>query len=586
MTFSKTLPGRSGDAYITETESVSVRLSYNGKGSAAMQADIVFTGGTIRTGAAECPVLSALAVTDGRISAVGAAALAARGSSTVMVDLQGGALLPAFGDGHVHPVMGGLGLLGVPVRECTSVEGIVEAVRHWADEHPEAKWITGDGFDAWLAPDGRFDARWLDEAIPDRPVVLRTMDHHTAWVNSEALRRAGFTAATPDPAGGEIVRREGSAEPLGTLREFGALRPVLDLVPQPSHQAHVDALCETAARLAAAGVTWVQDALVEPHHADVWITAATNGPGLPIRADLGFFLGPEQWREQLPRLADKRARVEGAAPGLLTAHTVKFFADGVIESGTAALLDPYTDCPHSHGIANWTPGELAEAVTAIDALGFQPHIHALGDGGVRVALDAIEAAARVNGPSDRRPVIAHAQLIDPADLPRFAELGVIANLQPLWAQPDRLMTDLILPRIGPERGKRQYQIAALLASGARIAFGSDWPCTDYEPLRGIATAVTRQTPEGIPEGGWLPQERIDIATALAAYSAGCAHQAFEEKEWGVLRPGMRADLVHLAADPVETAPHDLADLPVLGTWLAGRRTHGFYALFPVSPGGR
>ncbi|WP_055526371.1 amidohydrolase [Streptomyces graminilatus] len=551
-----------------------------------MQADIVFTGGTVRTGAAECPVTDALAVTDGRISALGAEALAARGTGTVVVDLRGGALLPAFGDGHVHPVMGGLGLLGAPVRECSSVEDIVEAVRHWADEHPEAEWITGDGFDAWLAPDGRFDARRLDAAVPDRPVVLRTMDHHTAWVNSEALRRAGFTAATPDPAGGEIVRREGSAEPLGTLREFGALQPVLDLVPQPSHEAMVDALCETAARFAAAGVTWVQDAWVEPRHAEVWITAAVNGPGLPVRADLGFFLGPENWREQLPLFTAKRARVEGAAPGLLTAHTVKFFADGVIESGTAALLEPYTDCAHSHGIANWAPDELAEAVTAIDALGFQPHIHALGDGGVRVALDAIEAATRVNGPRDRRPVIAHAQLIDPADLPRFAELGVIANLQPLWAQPDRLMTDLTLPRIGPERGARQYQIAALLASGARVAFGSDWPVTDHEPLRGVATAVTRQTPDGIPEGGWLPEERIDTATALAAYSAGCAHQAFEEREWGVLRPGMRADLVHLAADPVTAAPGDLAELPVVGTWLAGRRTHGFYTLFPVPAGAR
>jgi predicted amidohydrolase YtcJ len=253
---------------------------------------------------------------------------------------------------------------------------------------------------------------------------------------------------------------------------------------------------------------------------------------------------------------------------------VKFFADGVVESGTAALLEPYTDCPHSHGIANWTPAELTEAVTAVDALGLQPHIHAIGDGGVRAALDALEAAARTNGPRDRRPVVAHAQLIDPADLPRFAPLGVIAGLQPLWAQCDPLMTELILPRIGPERGARQYQIAALLASGARIAFGSDWPVTAHEPLRGIATAVTRRTPEGTPEGGWLPEERIDTATALAAYSAGCAHQAFEEKEWGALRPGTRADLVHLAADPVRTAPGDLAHLPVLGTWLAGRRTHG------------
>ncbi|KUO09729.1 amidohydrolase [Streptomyces sp. DSM 15324] len=538
-----------------------------------MHADIVFTGGTVRTGLADAPVHDALAVTDGRITALGSAAQAARGPRTTVVDLAGGALLPAFGDGHVHPVMGGLGLAGVPVRDRTSVEEIVEVVRDWAAEHPQTQWITGDGFDPWLAPDGRFDARWLDTVVPDRPVVLRTMDHHTAWVNSEALRRVGYTARTPDPVGGEILRRDGSTEPLGTLREFGALGPVLALIPTASHEVQVAALREAAARFAAAGVTWVQDAWVEPHQADVWVTAATTGPGLPVRADLAFVLKPEGWRERILRFTADRDKVERSAPGLLTARSVKFFADGVIEAGTAALLEPYSDCPHSHGIATWSPEELAEAVTAVDALGFRAHVHAIGDGGVRMALDAIEAAARTNGARDRRPVIAHAQLIDPADLARFAALGVVANLQPLWAQPDPLMTELTLPRIGPERGGRQYQVAALLASGARLSFGSDWPVTAHEPLRGIAVAVTRQTPEGVPEGGWLPEERIDVDTALAAYSAGCAHQAFEEKEWGALRPGMRADLVHLAADPAETAPGDLAHLPVLGTWLAGRRTH-------------
>ncbi|MFM9591792.1 amidohydrolase [Streptomyces scabiei] len=539
-----------------------------------MHADIVFTGGTVRTGAADTPVHDALAVTGGRISALGTQALAARGPRTTVVDLVGGALLPAFGDGHAHPVMGGLGLAGVPVRDRGSVEEIVETVRGWAAEHPEAEWITGDGFDPWLAPDGRFDARWLDDAVPGRPVVLRTMDHHTAWVNSEALRRAGYTAGTPDPVGGEILRRDGSEDPLGTLREFGALGPVLALSPRATHEAQVAALREATTRFAAAGVTWVQDAWVEPHQADVWVAAATTGPGLPLRADLAFVLEPDGWRERILRFTADRDMVESSAPGLLTARSVKFFADGVIESGTAALLEPYTDCPHSHGMANWSPRELAEAVTAVDALGFRAHLHAIGDGGVRMALDAIEAAAHANGARDRRPVVAHAQLIHPDDLARFAALGVIANLQPLWAQPDPLMTELTLPRIGPERGARQYQIAALLASGARISFGSDWPVTAHEPLRGIATAVTRQTPEGVPEGGWLPEERIDIDTALAAYSAGCAHQAFEEKEWGALRPGMRADLVHLAADPAGTAPGDLAHLPVLGTWLAGRRTHG------------
>ncbi|MFF1872255.1 amidohydrolase [Kitasatospora herbaricolor] len=536
-----------------------------------MRADTLFTGGRIHTGDPGDPVTHALAVSSGRISALGDAALALRGPATEIVDLAGGSLLPSWGDGHVHPLLGGIGLRGVPVRDCTSLDEVVEAVRRWAEENPAAEWIRGDAFDPWLAEGGLFDARLLDAVVPDRPVLLRTMDHHTGWANTEALRRGGFTAGSPQPENGEVVRRP-DGEPLGTLREFGALDPLLRLVPEPAPEEQLTALRDTTAALAAAGITWVQDAWVEPAQVGVWIAAARAG-ALSVRANLGLLLQPDGWRERLPALAADRARVAAEGAGQLTANSVKFFADGVVESGTAALLEPYADCPHSHGSANWQPAELADAVTAVDALGFQPHIHAIGDRGVKLALDAIEAAARRNGPRDRRPVIAHVQLVDPADLPRFAELGVIANFEPLWAQTDPLMTELTLPRLGPVRGARQYRIAALLGSGARVSFGSDWPVTRYEPLAGIATAVTRQTPQGVPEGGWLPEERIPLGQALTAYSAGVAHQAFEDGLWGVLRPGLRADLVQLAADPYTVPPGELAGVPVLGTWLGGRPTH-------------
>ncbi|MEU1285972.1 amidohydrolase [Kitasatospora sp. NPDC005856] len=534
-------------------------------------ADLLFTGGTVHTGDPDNPRATAVAVTAGIVTALDADALAQAGPGTEHVDLAGGALLPSFGDGHVHPIMGGLGLNGVPVRGLTSVEQIVAAVAAYATEHPDTEWIQGDSFDPWLAEDGRFDARWLDEAVPDRPVVLHSMDHHTLWVNSEALRRAGLTAETPEPADGVIVRRPDGA-PLGTLREFGAMAPVTALIPEPTLEQQVEALLAATRLLAAAGVTWVQDAWVEPHQVEPWIAAASSGR-LSVRANLAFLLQPEHWREQLDALPELRARVERGAAGRVTAHSVKFFADGVIESGTAALLQPYTDCPHSHGVANWGPEQLAEAVAAADRAGFQAHIHAIGDAGIRQALDAVEATATRNGPRDRRPVLAHVQLLDPADLPRFAALGVIANFEPLWAQTDPLMTELTIPRIGPDRGRHQYRIAALLASGAAVSFGSDWPVTRYEPLAGLATAVTRQTPAGLPAEGWLPEERITTAQALAAYSAGVAHQAFEDGRWGVIRPGTRADLVQLAADPYTVPPGGLASTPVLGTWLGGTRTH-------------
>ena len=535
-----------------------------------MQADQLFTGGTVRTGMPGAQASGALAVAGGRVLALGQDAVDSRGPGTDVIDLAGGALLPSFGDGHVHPLLGGLGLQGAPVRQARSVPEILAAVAEWAAGHPGADWVVGDAFDPTLAPGGRFDARWLDSVVADRPVVLHTMDHHTMWVNSETLRRVGYHARTPEPDAGQILRRA-DGSPLGTLREWGAIGPVLDLLPVPGLGEQAAVLAEVSALFAAAGITWVQDAWVDHGQVDAWLAAAAAG-SLRFRANLAFRADPTTWKDQLGEFAADRDRVTGEGRGWLTARTVKFFADGVVESGTAALLQPYDDCPHSHGIANWPAAELADAMTAADALGFQAHVHAIGDAGVRLALDAIAETARRNGPADRRPTVAHVQLIDPADLPRFAALGVIANLEPLWAQPDPLMTELTLPRVGAARGARQYQIASLLRSGARVSFGSDWPVTAYQPLAGAATAVTRQTPAGSPDSGWLPAERITAAEALAAYSAGVAYQAFEEHQWGLLRPGMRADLVHLAADPTAVPARELRDLPVLGTWLAGTRT--------------
>ncbi len=536
-----------------------------------MGADKLFTGGVVRTGDTQAPVSDAVAVVDGVVVALGADARLLHGPDTDVIDLAGGALLPSFGDGHAHPLLGGVALTGVPVRDCRSVEEIVAAVSTWAIEHPDKDWICGDAFDPTLAPDGRFDAHWLDGAVPDRPVVLRTMDHHTAWVNSAALRLAGIDERFPEPPDGQILRRP-DGTPLGTLREWGALDLVMDLIPAATRTEQVAALTEVSHRFAAAGITWAQDAWVE--HADVqaWLAAAELGV-LSFRANLAFRAEPGGWKNDIDDFVADRALVDQQGLGLLTARTVKFFADGVIESGTAALVEPYDDCPHSHGMATWSPEELADAMAAVDRLGFQAHIHAIGDAGVRMALDAIAETERRNGSRDRRPTVAHVQLIDPSDLDRFARLGVIANVEPLWAQPDDLMIHLTLPRIGAARGARQYQIASLLASGAHVSFGSDWPVSSYAPLAGISTAITRQTTGREPADGWHPAERITLDQAVTAYTSGVAYQAFEENAWGVIRPGARADLVHLAEDPAAVPAGDLGAIDVLGTWLAGTRTH-------------
>jgi predicted amidohydrolase YtcJ len=259
---------------------------------------------------------------------------------------------------------------------------------------------------------------------------------------------------------------------------------------------------------------------------------------------------------------------------MVSARTVKFFADGVIEAGTAAMLAPYTDRPHSCGLPVWDHDELAAAAAAFDADGFRLHIHAIGDAGVRNALDALEHVARVNGPSERRPVIAHSQLIDPADLPRFAQLGVIANVEPLWAQLDPLQLDLTMPRLGAARSTLQYPFGSLVATGAVLSMGSDWPVSSHRPLDGLAVAVTRQTSEGEPAQGWLPHERLAPQTALSAYTAGSAYQSFEEGRRGVLSVGARADLVWLGRDPLATPARDWPSITVRGTWLGGARTAG------------
>ncbi|MGZ4616131.1 MAG: amidohydrolase [Actinomycetes bacterium] len=530
--------------------------------------DLVLRGGTVLTLDAAGTRARAVAVHDGVVVALDSDALALAETAREVVDLAGGALLPGFGDGHVHPLWGGIELAGPAVREATTVAGVVDVVRRFAADHPDDPWINGGPYEPTLAPGGLFDARWLDEAVPDRPVVLQSTDHHCAWVNSEALRLAGLDAGTPDPPAGTIARRS-DGEPLGTLVEWTAMDLVLRHAPAPTFQDKVDGLAASTAMLAAAGITWAQEAALHPQDVAAYLAAADSGC-LSVRVDVALRAEPGDWPRQRAEFAAARAQAAGSP--LVAANTVKFYADGVIEAGTAAMLAPYDDRPHSCGLPVWSAEELAVAAAAFDADGFRLHIHAIGDAGIRNALDAIEHVARVNGPRDRRPVLAHVQVVDPADLPRFAALGVIANAEPLWAQLDDAQSELTVPRIGAARARQQYPFASLVAGGAVLSMGSDWPVSSERPLDGLAVAVTRQTPDGHPAGGWLPHERLPAATALAAYTSAPAYQSFEEGLRGTIAVGKRGDLVWLGADPLAEPARTWPGLPVRGTWLAGRRT--------------
>ncbi|MGL3198813.1 MULTISPECIES: amidohydrolase family protein [Curtobacterium] len=518
----------------------------------------LFENGSVRPGAGH-PDLSALLVVDGVVQPQGTTPP----DGTRRIDLAGGLLLPAFREGHAHPLLAGRETAGPRLRDATTPAEVAARAAAWASQD-RSPWLVGGSYDATIAPDGMFDARWLDAVVPDRPVLLHAWDYHTAWVNSAALRAAGVDADTPDPALGVIARRP-DGTPLGTLVERPAIDLVLGAAPAPSLQADVDALRWATGRLAARGFAWVQEAWAETADVPAWIAAARSG-ALAVDADLALRADPRRWPDQLDEIVATAATVADA-PGL-TARTVKFFVDGIIETRTAHLLAEYHDAC-THGLPNWRSEDLVPAVTAVAAAGFDVHLHAIGDGAVRSALDAV-AALRAAG-SAARATIAHAQVIDERDLGRLADLDVTICFQPQWAVLDDVMTDLTLPRLGPDRAL-QYRMRSALDAGARISFGSDWPVAEPDPLEGIRSAVTRQDTAGEPADGWQPLERITIDEALDAATSGVAYQAGDERRRGTLAPGAVADLVWLDRDVRTIPPSEIGDVRVLGTWRAGLPT--------------
>ncbi|MFI8529114.1 amidohydrolase [Streptomyces aquilus] len=541
-----------------------------------MHADLLFTGGPVLT--PEGRTATAVAVSGGRITAVGRdEVLELRGPRTEVVDLAGRLLLPGFQDAHVHPVPAGLELTQCDLTGTRTAAETVAAVRAYADAHPERAWITGGGWSMEAFEGGTPTKELLDAVVPDRPVYLPNRDHHGAWVNSRALELAGITRDTPDPADGRIERdASGSGEPSGTLQE-GAMQLVGRLAPAATPADRLAALLHAQRHLHALGITAWQDALVgdflgmdDP--AQAYLTAARDG-SLTARVVGALWWDRERGAEQIPELVEKRAAL---SHGRFRAGTVKLMLDGVAETGTAALLDPYLDrcgcATANRGTSFIDPGQLPKYVTELDALGFQCHFHALGDRAVRDALDAIEAARTANGQRDTRPHLAHLQVVHPADVPRFAHLGATANIQPLWAAHEPQMDELTIPFLGPERAAWQYPFGALLRSGARLAAGSDWPVSSPDPLEGIHVAVNRRTPDADGAPVFLPAERIGLAEALAAYTAGSAYVNHLD-DTGEVRAGALADLVVLDRDPFDVPPAEIATTRVALTYVGGARVY-------------
>ncbi|MGW0562148.1 amidohydrolase [Streptomyces sp. NPDC003016] len=538
-------------------------------------ADLVFTGGPVLTLDAARTRATTVVVTGDRVTAVGHDEVRDLiGPKTEVVDLAGKLLLPGFQDAHIHPVSAGLELAQCDLTGARTAAETVAAVRAYAQSRPEEEWITGGGWSMEAFEGGSPTKDLLDAVVPDRPVYLPNRDHHGAWANSRALDLAGIDRTTPDPADGRI-ERDAHGEPTGLLQE-GAMDLVARLTPPSTPADRLAALLRAQRLLHSYGITAWQDAIVGTFGAmddpsDAYVAAARDG-SLTARVTGALWWDRERGAEQIPGLV---ARREELSHGRFRAGSVKIMVDGVAETGTAALLAPYLDgcgcATANRGTSFIAPADLCRYVTGLDALGFQTHFHALGDRAVREALDAIEAARAANGRRDTRPHLAHLQVVHPDDIGRFRELGATANIQPLWAAHEPQMDELTIPFLGPERAGHQYPFAALLRSGATLAAGSDWPVSSPDPLHGVHTAVNRIAPGGTGPA-FLPDQRIGLTAALAAYTAGSAHVNHLD-DTGSVRAGALADLVVLDRDPYAAPPGEIAETRVAGTYVGGQRVY-------------
>lgn len=532
-------------------------------------ADLVLRHGVVYTLSPSRPWADAVAVRDGRLVFVGDEAGVEKfiGSATKVVDLSGHMVLPGFQDNHAHPLSGGLELNEASLYSARSPAEVEGVIRAYATQHPNDKWIRGNGWQLPVFPAANPKKEMLDRLIPDRPAFFYAADGHSAWVNSKALELAGITRKTPDPENGRI-ERDPAGNPSGTLRE-SATDLVFDLMPAYSTQENIGAARRALAEANKFGITSITDADAEPSYLEAY-RALDDLNQLTARVYAAIHVEDNPVAGETSRLVELRRRYTGTR---LSANTVKFFADGVIEARTAALLQPYTGYGKDAGSLNYTPEDLATRIVAADREGFQIHVHAIGDRAIRVTLDALAQARHENGPRDARPVLAHLELIDPPDIPRFRALGVIASFQPFWAQEDEYIRDLTLPVLGPTRSRWIYPIESMLNSGAVVVGGSDWTVSSLNPLDAIQVAVTRRSVEQPNGPAFIPEERADLPRMIAAYTINAAYAHRTERETGSLELGKLGDIVVLDKNLFEVPVTQIHSIKVLRTYVEGREVY-------------
>jgi predicted amidohydrolase YtcJ len=481
------------------------------------------------------------------------------------IDLGPGFAFPAFRDGHAHPLFAGREALGPVVTGAQTIQEIQEILKTYREANPNQVWIEGGAYDRSIVDGGLFLASWIDEAISDVPVVLHASDHHTIWVNTRALGL--IPSPVPEIVSGSIDL-DNNGQPQGVLREPEAMALVLAKAPARTLEAEVSALTWADKVMAGYGIVEAQDAWITPGMTEVYLEAASKKQ-LLLDYNIAFKIEPHDWENSIEFAKADRKKVEDLNNPGLRAKTVKLFADGVFGSGTASVLEPYLDDHTNHGEPLWNDEDLTAACLEAAKLGFQLHIHAIGDAGVRQALDAIEFVQSKLGKPEIPSVIAHVELINDQDIARFQSLSVVANIQPLWAQADGMLLSCV-PRLGQARIDQMYRMRDLLDSGAVISFGSDWPVSSSNPILGIATAVTRQTAELEPAGGWVPAQAISFAEAITSYSSSVSFQ-LTGKTLVPLEIGQPCDFIVLDKNPFGAPSQQLREIRVLATYKLAQR---------------
>lgn len=535
--------------------------------ASAPPADIVVRNARVWTADALHPWAEAIAIQGNRIVAVGSNEEIDRrsGAGTEVIDAKGKLAVPGFNDAHTHFLSGALGLSEVDLTGVRSLKEAQERVVQFAKAHPDVPWITGAGWEYSIFPGKRLPTREdLDAVVPDRPVFLSAYDGHTGWANSKALQLARVTGKSKVEGYGELVLDPRTGAPTGALKE-SAQSLLEKVIPPPTREKQLTALREGLRMAASLGVTSFQNAGGSRKELGLYEDLLRQAQ-LSARVSMAMSIGAETGKADFASYADLKRSFPGP---LLRVGAVKIMLDGVIESHTAAMLEPYSDVPSTSGAPSMPQETLNRLVEEADKAGLQVLIHAIGDRSVRMALDSYAHALLSNGPHDARFRVEHIETIAAPDIVRFAELGVLASMEPIHADPGT--NEVWEPAVGPERARRAFAWRSLEKAGARLVFSSDWPATiSTDPIRGIHNAVNRRTIDGHPPGGWIPEQRVSLETALRAYTLSGAFASFEEKEKGSVEAGKLADLVLLSQDLFKIDPMDIHKTKVVLTIFDGK----------------